>query len=167
MAYDIIGDIHGHADKLEALLRTLGYRERAGTWSHPGRMAVFVGDYIDRGPAQLRTVGIVRRMVEDGAALAIMGNHELNAVAWHTPDPEQPGEFLRPRYCPRLGKKNRHQHAAFLAEVEHDAARHANVVDWFRTLPLWLDLPGIRVIHACWHQPYMEWLQAGWLQVSA
>ena len=26
MAYAIIGDIHGQADKLEALLRTLGYR---------------------------------------------------------------------------------------------------------------------------------------------
>jgi len=27
MGYDIIGDIHGQADKLEALLRTIGYRE--------------------------------------------------------------------------------------------------------------------------------------------
>jgi hypothetical protein len=27
------------------------------------------------------------------------------------------------------------------------------------TLPLWLDLPGIRVVHACWHQPFMDWLK--------
>ena len=85
MAYDIIGDIHGQADKLEALLRTLGYRDTAGAWRHAERQAIFVGDFIDRGPAQVRSVNIVRRMVDAGAALAVMGNHELNAIAWHTP----------------------------------------------------------------------------------
>jgi hypothetical protein len=58
MAYDIIGDIHGHADKLEALLRTLGYRDTAGAWRHPTRKAIFVGDFIERGPAQVRSVQI-------------------------------------------------------------------------------------------------------------
>jgi hypothetical protein len=49
MAYDIIGDIYGQADKLEALLRALGYRDTAGAWRHPDRQAIFVGDFIDRG----------------------------------------------------------------------------------------------------------------------
>jgi hypothetical protein len=89
---DIIGDVHGHADKLEALLRLMGYRETAGAWRHPERMAIFVGDFIDRGPAQVRSVDIARRMVDAGAALAVMGNHELNAIAWHTADPNNPGE---------------------------------------------------------------------------
>jgi hypothetical protein len=93
MAYDIIGDIHGHADKLEALLRTLGYRDTAGAWRHPDRQAIFVGDFIDRGPAQVRSVQIVRRMVDAGVALAVMGNHELNAIAWHTPDPRRPSQY--------------------------------------------------------------------------
>jgi hypothetical protein len=44
--FDIIGDIHGQADKLEALLRKLGYREAAGAWRHPERHAIFVGDFI-------------------------------------------------------------------------------------------------------------------------
>ncbi len=48
MNYDIIGDVHGHADVLVALLRKLGYRERAGAWRHPERTAVFLGDFIDR-----------------------------------------------------------------------------------------------------------------------
>ena len=95
MAYDIIGDIHGQAGKLEALLRTLGYRDTAGAWRHPERQAIFVGDFIDRGPAQVRSVHIVRRMVDAGAALAVMGNHELNAIAWHTPDPRHLGQYLR------------------------------------------------------------------------
>jgi hypothetical protein len=84
MSYDIIGDIHGHADKLETLLRKLDYSRQAGCWRHPKRIAVFLGDFIDRGPAQLRTVDLARRMLTDGAALSVMGNHELNAIAWHT-----------------------------------------------------------------------------------
>lgn len=118
MGYDIIGDIHGQAGKLEALLAKLGYRQGGVVWRHPERTAIFVGDFIDRGPAQVRTVEIARGMVEAGAALAVMGNHELNAIAWHTPDPRRPGEYLRPRHGAPWGGKNRKQHAAFLAEVE-------------------------------------------------
>ena len=94
MGYDIIGDIHGHADALKALLADMGYRDRAGAWRHPARQAVFVGDFIDRGPSQLETVDIVRRMVDVGGALAVMGNHELNAIAWFLPDPDCPGEYF-------------------------------------------------------------------------
>ena len=47
MNYDIIGDIHGHAGALTALLRDLGYRHRGGAWRHPDRRAIFVVDFID------------------------------------------------------------------------------------------------------------------------
>jgi hypothetical protein len=158
MRYDIIGDIHGQADKLEGLLHKLGYRETAGAWRHPERQAIFVGDFIDRGPAQIRAVQTARRMVDAGAARAVMGNHELNAIAWHTPDPRRPGSYLRSRDGAKWGEKNRKQHAAFLAEVEDKPALHTEIIDWFLTLPLWLDLPGLRVVHACWHPPFMGWL---------
>jgi len=158
MGYDIIGDIHGNAEKLEALLSKLGYRNAAGVWRHPERQAIFVGDLIDRGPSQVQTVNTVRRMVEAGVALAVMGNHELNAIAWHTLDPANPGEYLRPHKSPKWGEKNRKQHTAFLAEVEDKPALHAEIIDWFLTLPLWLDLPELRVVHACWHGPFMAWL---------
>ena len=105
MAYDIIGDIHGQADKLEALLRTLGYRDTAGAWRHQERQAIFVGDFLDRGPAQVRSIDIARRMVDAGAALAVMGNHELNAIAWHTPDPRHPGDFLRSHFSAEMGRE--------------------------------------------------------------
>lgn len=65
MSYDIIGDIHGHAEALKALLASMGYREQGGAWRHPQRQAVFVGDFIDRGPKQVETVDVVRRMVDD------------------------------------------------------------------------------------------------------
>ncbi len=158
MVYDIIGDLHGQAGKLEALLRKMGYRETSGGWRHPGRQAVFVGDFIDRGPHQLHTLSIVRKMVDSGAALAVMGNHELNAIAWHTPHPEKEGEYLRNRYNEK-GEKNRRQHARFLEEVEHVPHVHGEIVEWFYSLPLWLDLPGLRVVHACWHDECIDYLK--------
>ena len=154
VSYDIIGDIHGHADKLRGLLRNLGYREHLGAWRHPERQAIFVGDLIDRGPEQVATVNIVRSMVDAGSARCIMGNHEFNAIAWFTPDATQPGEYLRPHGKP----SNRNQHAAFLAEVEGKPL-HGEIIDWFRTLPLYVEEPNIRIVHACWHGPSIDWLR--------
>jgi hypothetical protein len=150
MNHDIIGDIHGHADKLTALLRRMGYRHHLGAWRHPDRSAIFVGDFIDRGPGQLATLRIVREMLDAGTGLAVMGNHEFNAIAWYTPDPECDGEHLR-----RRTDRNRRQHCAFLDEAENDPALHREIVQWFLALPLWLDLPGLSVVHACWHPGYM------------
>jgi hypothetical protein len=157
MNYDIIGDIHGHAEALKALLQNMGYLETKGAWRHPDRQAVFVGDLIDRGPRQIETVDIVRRMVEAGSAQAVTGNHELNAIAWFLADPDHEGEYLRPHHTPKYGDKNFKQHEAFLNEVI-GTARHREIIDWFLTLPLWLELPEIRVVHACWHSKFMEYL---------
>jgi hypothetical protein len=159
MGHDIIGDIHGHASALVALLEKLGYRERAGTYRHPSRTAVFLGDFVDRGPEQVSTVTIARRMLDAGSALAVMGNHELNAIAWFLPDPDAPGEHMRRHISAKYGDKNRKQHERFLAEVEDRPALHAELVDWFLTLPLWLDLPALRVVHACWHPRLMAYLE--------
>lgn len=151
--YDIIGDIHGHADALKALLQSMDYRETGGAWRHPERTAVFVGDFIDRGPKQIETVDIVRRMIDAGSARAVMGNHEFNAIAWFLEDPENPGRHLRPHT-----DKNFKQHERFLAEVI-GTPLHRELVDWFMSLPLWLELDGIRIVHACWHDPLIDYLR--------
>jgi hypothetical protein len=146
--YDLIGDIHGHADDLQQLLGKLGYARRSGAYRHPERQAVFLGDFIDRGPKIRDTLEIVRPMIVSGAALAVMGNHELNALAFHTPDPEKQGEHLRPH-----NEKNSQQHAETIRQVP--AGELASYLAWFRTLPLWLDLDGLRVVHACWDDTHM------------
>lgn len=153
MAYDIVGDIHGQSGKLIALLNQMGYRERQGAWRHPSRTVLFVGDFVDRGPGQLETLNLVRRMIDAGSAQAVMGNHEFNAIAWHTTDARN-GGHLRPRNF-----KNRLQHAVFLGAVGEDSHQHAEWVRWFMTLPLWLELPGLRIVHACWHPAYMAALK--------
>lgn len=144
MAYDIIGDIHGHARTLELLLRELGYAPVDGVWSHPTRRAIFLGDFIDRGPHQRGVIRIVRPMIDNGTALAVMGNHEFNAIAYATPRPG--GGHLREHTA-----KNYQQHRAFLDAYEYTPEYH-DLLDWFGRLPLWLDLGELRVVHACWDQ---------------
>lgn len=93
--YDIIGDVHGHADELIELLDSMGYELRDGAYRHVSRMAVFVGDFIDRGPQIAEVLSVVRAMHAAGTALAVMGNHEFNALAFHTEHPSAAGQFLR------------------------------------------------------------------------
>ena len=142
--YDIIGDIHGHADPLEALLRKLGYEKPQGIWHHPeGRKALFLGDFIDRGPRIPRVLKIVRDMVENDHAKAIMGNHEYNALLYHQRGAD--GDWLRRRV-----PKNVEQHAATLAQFWGLHDEWEDYLGWFATLPLWLDLGGLRAVHANW-----------------
>jgi protein phosphatase len=83
--FDVIGDVHGCREELEALLAELGYRvERNDTADGPGygvtppagRTAVFVGDLVDRGPDSAGALALVMDMAAAGHALAIPGNHD-------------------------------------------------------------------------------------------
>jgi hypothetical protein len=147
--FDIIGDIHGHADELVELLTKMGYSEQSGCFRHPTRRVIFCGDFVDRGPNIPDVVRIARSMAESDAALAVMGNHEFNALAYHTPDPVAPNQFLRVH-----SKKNERQHIQTLQQFTD--AELTTALEWFRTLPPALDLGNLRVVHACWHAAGIE-----------
>lgn len=151
--FDIIGDVHGYASRLEQLLKKLGYTKKQGVWQHSERTLISVGDLIDRGPEQRETVNILRAMHEAGHALVVMGNHEYNAVGWATADHQ--GGYLRPHTA-----RNRSQHQAFLSACEGHKNWYTSTLDWFKSLPIYLDLPELRVVHACWHHASIARLQA-------
>jgi len=142
--YDLIGDIHGQNDKLTALLEKLGYMPHNGSFCHSeGRKVIFLGDYIDRGPKVREVLLAVRAMVQTGDALAIMGNHEYNAVCYHTPDGK--GGWLREH----SEEKNR-QVAATLRAFEGRENEWSDWLEWMKRLPMFLDLGALRCVHACW-----------------
>ena len=89
--FDIVGDIHGCADELTELFGRLGYRvrfegdgaaRRVEVDRPPGRRAIFVGDFVDRGPRSPDVLRIVMRMVEQGHAFAVPGNHDVKFLKW-------------------------------------------------------------------------------------
>jgi len=143
MAYDIIGDIHGCHITLEALLCDLGYEQQGGIYQHPERKIIFLGDFIDRGSGQKEVLDIVRPMIDSGYALSVMGNHEFNAITYATKSTD--GGYLREH-----SEKNKRQHQEFLKTFEDDPDGYQSTIEWFKTLPLWLDLDDIRIVHACW-----------------
>lgn len=150
---DIIGDVHGQAEELEALLKKLGYELRAGSYRHPQRQTLFLGDLIDRGLHNRRVIALVRAMQETGTAQVIMGNHEYNAICYHTEDPgtDKP---LREHNA-----KNNKQHKSFLAEFGNDPSGLEDVLAWFRTLPLVLETSHYRAVHACWQPERIDRLR--------
>ncbi|MEX1117653.1 MAG: metallophosphoesterase [Terrimicrobiaceae bacterium] len=151
-SYDIIGDIHGHADELRSLLENLGYENGNGAYRHPeGRKIIFLGDYIDRGPKIREVLEIVRGMVDAGQALAILGNHELNAIRFQTCGED--GDYLRPRTPKNVG-----QHQATLDQFP-DPVEWTGWIQWFAGLPLSLDLGDLRVVHASWDDQAIKGLQ--------
>ncbi|MBC2834079.1 metallophosphoesterase [Paragemmobacter straminiformis] len=138
----VIPDIHADPDRLYRGLAAAG----------DGRVAL-LGDLIDAGhsvakPDDREVLRIVRRRIEDGRAVAIMGNHELNAILFHrtagSGENEKPLRSREP--------KNAKQHESF-CDAFGVATRDAlDWTSWFLELPLWLEMDGLRLVHACWNR---------------
>lgn len=76
-----IGDIHGHAVELEALHSLV--LERAAHSAARRKVLVYLGDYIDRGPAIRETVALLcqHARIEDGLERVFLcGNHDRFVV---------------------------------------------------------------------------------------
>jgi hypothetical protein len=157
---DLVGDIHGAADRLRRLVGKLGYCKAAGRWTHSeGSRLVFLGDYADKGAQVGAAVELVRELCDSRVACAITGNHDTNALAfcmrrdgsgidpgaaWSSALSAKPVEeaWVRAHV-----QKNISQHCRTLSLDTH---AYTEAIRWFSTLPLWLELPGIRAVHAAW-----------------
>ena len=148
---DFIGDIHGHSDKLEELLLKLDYKKSVNSYSHPDRKVLFVGDYIDRGPKIRETLEIVKAMVDGDNAIALMGNHEYNALCFHFQETE--GGHLRKHLI-----KNVIQHYETLKQFQNKQTEYEEYLEWFKTLPLYYETDTFRAVHACWDNTNIQFL---------
>jgi hypothetical protein len=141
--YDIIGDVHGEATLLEKLLKKAGYHKRGYNYHHPEKKAVFVGDFVNRGPEIRETLRIIRRMMDEGNALAILGNHEINLLLSSMKN--EKGDSL----LAVTGKR----YASVFQTVQQFKSfpeEWKEIRKWLRSLPLFLELDPIRIVHACW-----------------
>ena len=155
---DILGDIHGEIDALRAVLERLGVDVAARRARRP---LVFVGDLVDRGPDSVAVVQLVADLVEKGQAHVVLGNHELNLLqadrkegngwAWDGLGPDgQPDHFTRKVGGVGVGRP-------FESRVATDSERRF-ILDFMGTLPLVLQRPDLRVVHAAPHTPALAGL---------
>jgi hypothetical protein len=122
----IVGDVHGCAAELEALLDRIAFSM--------GDRLVFVGDLIARGPDSIGVLDIARQT----GAVIVRGNHEEKLLRWRA---------KKQSHNKGLGKR-----PDPLGRIHEKVARSLRPVDWtlLASSPLSLDLPehGARVVHA-------------------
>lgn len=143
MMYDIIGDIHGHADELELLLDNLKYKKKGGVYEHGERKAIFVGDFINRGKKVRRTLEIVKAMVDHGTALAILGNHDYTLLQYFS-------RTLGFEHRPGFNLNVIAQMATTAADFRLSEKEFYQYISWLETLPFFLENDSFRVVHAAW-----------------
>ena len=148
-AIDIVGDVHGEIQALEDLMARLGYEPDG---RHPqGRRLVFVGDLGDRGPDSPGVVLRLRDMVQAGRAQCVLGNHDFNAL-WATR-----GGRMKPELCWLFDEAPLFRHYGI--EVPQKKVRgklRDEVLAFFASLPIVLQRPDVRVVHASWDDDLVE-----------
>ncbi|WP_322995783.1 metallophosphoesterase [Castellaniella sp.] len=137
----IIGDIHGEIQALDELLEHLDHNPETKT-----RRLVFIGDLCDRGPDSVAVIQRVRELIDQGRALAILGNHEINLLANDAKDGS--GWFFDSRVAPDT------PHYAPFARA--NASQRPEIRDFFCHLPLAIRMPGLRIVHAAWDAASVE-----------
>ncbi|GBF81984.1 metallophosphoesterase family protein [Aphanothece sacrum] len=124
----VIGDVHGHYDTLLNLLDEIAPNEEDKIY--------FLGDLIDRGPQSQEVINFVK----DNDYSCLLGNHEqmlLNTLGEGEIDSHQLQGWLYGGGYPTL-----------LSYEHHIPIDHIN---WLKSLPLYLDLGDIWLVHAGVH----------------
>ena len=125
--YVIIGDVHGCAEELLALLSAVEYHPQTDR-------LVFTGDLVDRGPD---SIGVVRLVRELGAAV-VLGNHDEKHVRWARHEAAQRA----------TGKPNPMRFAPAARALNDQLVAEGHVA-WLASLPFYLRLrPRWVVVHA-------------------
>ncbi|MDX2240238.1 MAG: metallophosphoesterase family protein [Leptolyngbyaceae cyanobacterium bins.302] len=125
----IIGDVHGHYQGLMTLLDTIA----------PGRQdkVYFLGDLIDRGPDSVQVVDFVQQ----SGYTCLLGNHEQLMI-----DSFPNGKPFTPALQAWLYSGGRATVASY-----GESGILLDHLDWMKTLPAYLDLGDLWLVHAGLH----------------
>jgi serine/threonine protein phosphatase 1 len=124
----IIGDVHGHYDALQSLLDAIAPSSEDQIY--------FLGDLIDRGPQSAQVVEFVR----ENNYGCILGNHEQMLL-----DVVGKGEISSQSLQGWIYSGG---YSTLLSYDHHIPQEH---IDWIKSLPTYLDLGDIWLVHAGVH----------------
>lgn len=127
----VIGDIHGHLEKMIRLLRFANLANSKAEWVGGAAQLWFVGDFTDRGPDGIGALDFVMRLQESAANQgarvgALLGNHDaglLSAYFWRDQRSGGPGGTFYKDWAKNGGLDSD------LARLE---TRH---IEWIQQLP--------------------------------
>ena len=130
----VMGDIHGQYEKMQKVLELAAY--------DPAKdRLVLLGDYVDRGPDSKRVVDAVIRLVASGA-VALYGNHEdMMAKALGNRHRSRPAAMDMEQWYANGGEKT-------IAGYRDNSALLDRHLEFFHSLPRWVETQGILFVHA-------------------
>jgi hypothetical protein len=114
-----------------------------------------VGDIVDRGPRIREALHTVFDMVDSGNAQMVMGNHEYNALCYETKQASTLAQG-QTRYLREHNARHTSQISATLDQFSAYPGDWKDFLSWFIELPLFLEYPDFRVVHACWDHELIE-----------
>lgn len=140
----VIGDIHGCADLLDALLQK----------QPKGSQMIFVGDLIDRGPQSSKVLEIAQAACTKGA-ICLAGNHEAMMIDFLDRPTERGPRWLRfgglqTLESLRVGGLNERSDDTELLKGR-DLLQEAlgdDTLAWLRTLPTSWKSGNVHIVHA-------------------
>lgn len=142
----VMGDVHGHFERLVALLRAEGLLNPQLHWAGDNSTLVFMGDFTDRGSDGIGVVDLVMRLEREahaagGEVLSLLGNHEICLLGAHFFGNKQyifdnwAGDFY----------SNWTENGGRIRDLERLTQKH---IDWICALPAMVLVDDRRFIHA-------------------
>ena len=124
----VIGDVHGHYNALSSLFEAIAPDTEDGVY--------FLGDLIDRGPQSAQVV----EFVIENKCHCLLGNHEVMLLDIFTG-----GEICHQAFQVWL------HNGGYATINSYGSKIPPEHIEWFRSLPLYLDLGDFWLVHAGLH----------------
>ena len=116
---------------------------------------MFVGDLVDRGPDSVAVVELVAHLVAAGVAQVVLGNHEMSLLSGESKEGNGWFGFVEEGADTWHDAGKRHPYHSRQATPEE----RTRILSFLTTLPLALEGPALRVVHAAWDAPALDWLR--------
>lgn len=139
----VIGDIHGHLEKLVRLLQKAQLIDNTYSWIGGTATLWFMGDLVDRGPDSIAVLDLVMRLQAEatscgGTVQSLLGNHELLLLAAY-----------------RFGRRSTGLGSTFLTRWRRNGGKRKDIacltsqhLNWMAQLPAMTLIDTYLLIHA-------------------